>query len=432
MFKIFKKILFALFLISTVFTGFIAGKIFVMTGPFFDLSEVLKLKGFPSAYSVMSGSMEPAIKTGGIVVSIPLKDYKTGDVITFKESEKSKVLVTHRIVAKYYSYEKNDYIFYTKGDANRTLDTKPITRNQIIGQTVLSMPGLGILAQSVRDPKIFIILVIIPATIIVYEELKYIAWEILKLFKKYLKKLQQTNSFTRTNAKGVSKAFLIVPTLGILIALTGITGSFFSANIQSSGNILAVATFIPTPIASATPTPNPSPEPTAEPNCAPAWANAVVGFSQGTRKDGSSVLLDRTDPQKVLGSAQSSGANDDNPVTPGSFFSLGFNINTPLSGGTIILSYTSPFFNQTGNDIQVFEVTGGIYPDEKVKVEISQDGSTWTVIANSLTKDGTIDMGSVSWAKFIRLTDVSDVSLFDSTGDGYDLDAVKVTCQNTL
>jgi len=162
--------------------------------------------------------------------------------------------------------------------------------------------------------------------------------------------------------------------------------------------------------------------------CQDVWAAGVVSSSQGTRKDGSAVLAERTDPNDTLGPAQSAGLVDDTPVVFGSFFSLGFKIPTPGTGGSIVLSYTNPFFDQAGNDIQVYEVTGGTYPDERLKIEASQDGSSWTLIAASVSRDATVDMAPMPWAKYLRLTDVSDISLFEPTADAYDLDGVKVFC----
>jgi len=168
-------------------------------------------------------------------------------------------------------------------------------------------------------------------------------------------------------------------------------------------------------------------------SCEPNDAIFASGFSnvaQGLRKDGTAVLADRSDPNDATGAPQSLGNPDDTPVVAGSFFSLGFphanNGNVP---GTLELSFSEPFFpNPSGSDLQVFEVTGGTYPEERVRVEVSPDGTTWTLVAASALRDAPIEISPLTSAQFIRLTEASNIAPFESTADGYDLDAVKAFC----
>lgn len=146
------------------------------------------------------------------------------------------------------------------------------------------------------------------------------------------------------------------------------------------------------------------------------WASGYLDNNQGTRKDGSAVLADRTDPNKALGAAQTSG-NPSDTVIPGSFFSLGFD------NGSVVLTFDGTIINGDGNDVQVFETTGGTYPEEKVKVE-AWNGSGWTDLG-TVTRDGAVDLGSLTHTSAIRLTEQSNKALFEATADGYDLDAVK-------
>jgi len=160
-----------------------------------------------------------------------------------------------------------------------------------------------------------------------------------------------------------------------------------------------------------------------------SYATNVVGYWQGVRKDGSAILLDRTDPNQVLGAPQSSGAPFDNPVIAGSFFSLGFNPDmNQTEGGWIVVEFAGGYIvDGPGNDIRAWEVTGGSnYPVEKVKIEVSQNGTDWFLVASSLDRDAEADLADsgLAWARYVRLTDVSDRNEFESTADGYDLDAV--------
>lgn len=164
-------------------------------------------------------------------------------------------------------------------------------------------------------------------------------------------------------------------------------------------------------------------------SCIEDFADSATEANQGTRKNGTAVLTDRSDPTDALGAPQSTGAAFDSPVVAGSFYSLGFKIGNP-DGGSIVLGFASPFFNTTGADLQIYEVTGGpTYPDEKIRVEVGPTSAgPWTIVSPSLTKDGTVDIDPIPSAQFVRITDISDISLFEDVADAYDLDAVKALC----
>jgi hypothetical protein len=165
---------------------------------------------------------------------------------------------------------------------------------------------------------------------------------------------------------------------------------------------------------------------TACPNPTVAFADSVVSSSQGVRKNGSPVLANRSNTASVLGPNQSSGLPSDPAVPAGSFYSLGFKNNGASDGGSIIVEFTNNVIvDGPGNDLQVWEVTGGVYPDEHVRIEVSQDGINWFVAAADLTRDAQADLAAsgLTWAKFIRLTDVTPIGGFEPEADAYDLDA---------
>ena len=171
-----------------------------------------------------------------------------------------------------------------------------------------------------------------------------------------------------------------------------------------------------------TPTNTPTPTPIA---CLPAFASTFEQVAQGTQKSGAAVLASRSNGNFALGAPQSAGTPVDNPVVANSFFSLGF------TNGSIVLKFTSPFIDQPGTDLSVYEVTGATnppYPDELVKVEVSSDGSSWTTVAAALSRDANIDINPVASAQYVRLTDVSNIALFTNDADGYDLDAIRANC----
>ena len=165
------------------------------------------------------------------------------------------------------------------------------------------------------------------------------------------------------------------------------------------------------------------------------FADLVVSANQGVRNDGGPINLDRTDSSKVLGAPQSNGDPYDNPVVAGSFFSLGFNpdLNVATSGGMITIEFNNNFLiDGPGNDLRMWEVTGGSnYPVEKLKIEVSQDNATWFEVESSVDRDAEADLANsgLAWARYVRLTDVSDRNDFNGAADGYDLDAFSaLTC----
>ncbi len=94
------------------------------------------------AIAVASGSMEPAIYKGDVVVIEKLDkkfgDLKVGQVIAYK---KDKIIVVHRL----YNIIKVDgeYFFYTKGDNNDFVDNYKITEDMVIGTVNIKVPYIG-------------------------------------------------------------------------------------------------------------------------------------------------------------------------------------------------------------------------------------------------------------------------------------------------
>ncbi|MDO8515026.1 MAG: signal peptidase I [bacterium] len=129
-------------------------------------------------FTVLSGSMEPAIKTGSIVVVKPQPLYQTGDVITFREKNDSKITTTHRI------FGIEDGRFVTKGDANNSTDSTGVADGQIIGKTIFSVPYLGYPVSFTKTQQGLLLLVIIPSIIIIYSEILTIKNEIMRMLKK--------------------------------------------------------------------------------------------------------------------------------------------------------------------------------------------------------------------------------------------------------
>ena len=161
------------------------------------------------------------------------------------------------------------------------------------------------------------------------------------------------------------------------------------------------------------------------------FADEVVSTNQGRRKNGTAVAGDRSDPSKALGAPQSGGTPYDNPVIAGSFFSLGFPsdpFDDSDGSASIVLAFNDNLIvNGPGSDLKLWEVTGGSnYPDEQVDVYVGNSPvGPWTLVGDDVARDAEIDIAPIASAGYVRIVDASNVGLFESTADGYDLDAVQ-------
>ncbi len=138
-------------------------------------------------YVVQSGSMEPAIKTGSLIVDQAALNYKTGDIITFKKRAELNPknpgsLITHRVVEA--TTTPGGQSFYTtRGDANNSNDLTPVNQSLVLGKVILALPYLGYLVAFTRTPNGFILLIVVPAAIIIYSELVNIKNEVTRLIR---------------------------------------------------------------------------------------------------------------------------------------------------------------------------------------------------------------------------------------------------------
>lgn len=136
--------------------------------------SVLNFPGGYKLFTVRSGSMRPQIPTGSLVVVRPAADYWVGEVITFKTGPTP---TTHRI------QNISEGIYMTKGDANDAADSQPVRREQIFGKVVLAVPYAGFPVAFAKSKEGFMLLIVIPATVIIYGEILNIKNEIKKLKK---------------------------------------------------------------------------------------------------------------------------------------------------------------------------------------------------------------------------------------------------------
>lgn len=140
--------------------------------------STLPITGNFKAMTVISGSMEPSIKIGSIVVVKPEQDYKIGDVITFGTISKTKAPTTHRIYD--IKIEGGQPVYITKGDTNNAPDAKEIQKKDIIGEVLFSVPFAGYVVDFAKKPIGFILIIMVPALLIIADEIKKILLEVFK------------------------------------------------------------------------------------------------------------------------------------------------------------------------------------------------------------------------------------------------------------
>lgn len=132
----------------------------------------IPFKGF----LIQSGSMEPSIMTGDVIIVKEFSDYGLSDVITFYDS--ANRVVTHRVIEVDDSSTKEAY--KTKGDANQSEDLHLQPIDKVIGKVVLVIPKLGFLAAFSQSKMGIFLLILVPVVLIVYDE-------IIKMFKEVRK-----------------------------------------------------------------------------------------------------------------------------------------------------------------------------------------------------------------------------------------------------
>lgn len=119
-------------------------------------------------FIVLSGSMEPTILTGDIVLTkiTAAEDIAQNDIITFRVEQDTAV--THRVTEVV--EEDGKVSFLTKGDANVGSDAAVVTPEMLEGKYLGRVGGLGQLAIFLQTPMGLLLFVVTPLCLfIVYD-----------------------------------------------------------------------------------------------------------------------------------------------------------------------------------------------------------------------------------------------------------------------
>lgn len=154
-----------------IFIGFIVAIALLL------IVSVLPITGNYKIMTVISGSMEPAIKMGSVVMVKPAEDYRAGDIITFQRREE-RDSTTHRIIET--RVAGGESVYTTQGDANNAPDIKEVRKSEVLGRVLVSVPYLGYLVAFAQKPIGFLLIIVVPAAVIIGDEIKKIYAEIKK------------------------------------------------------------------------------------------------------------------------------------------------------------------------------------------------------------------------------------------------------------
>lgn len=113
---------------------------------------------------VLSGSMEPTILAGDLVIvrETPADALIEGDIIAFAQGSS---VVTHRVMK--IDSSGMGRLFYTKGDNNNADDRSPVTDNMLEGRFLFRIPRMGHAAMFMQTPTGIVLFVALPLVLFV-------------------------------------------------------------------------------------------------------------------------------------------------------------------------------------------------------------------------------------------------------------------------
>lgn len=203
-----------------------------------------------SGYVVRSGSMEPGMSVGDVIVAQPLvasKPIPVGRVMVFDNPDKgsSHSTLIHRVVE-----DLGGGTYTTAGDANRENDSTPVARDDFTSRPTLSVPFIGLpltwWGERNLRPLIF--------------------WVVLASLALYFsarppcdprhRRRREAHAARRAAARagaGLRRtSLLVVPLVVLVIAIVGAplmhADAAFSATARNSGNTWTVSTELSTAI----------------------------------------------------------------------------------------------------------------------------------------------------------------------------------------
>jgi signal peptidase len=140
----------------------------------FVVQAVPSAVGADRSYTVLSGSMEPTIAPGDVVIvnSVGTERIEEGEIVTYRLAG-SDVPTTHRVVG----VERTDegVTFRTKGDANEDVDPSRVPADALVGEVMFVIPHVGYVTRFADSRLGFVVMVGVPFALLVLNELVNVA-----------------------------------------------------------------------------------------------------------------------------------------------------------------------------------------------------------------------------------------------------------------
>lgn len=190
--------------------------------------------GADTSYTVMSGSMSPALSPGDLLIVKGEESIYVGDIVTVESGE---FTFTHRVIEK---LEGDRFVL--KGDANEDPDPNFVEASQIIGKVVMVFPF-----SHLYTPIGFVMALLVPAGLIIGNQMITVYQHTKSRNKKETMVWRSKN---RRNMVISTSTLLLAIILTIsttrLIAPSFITGSssYFSDTECSSGTVFSAGVWV--------------------------------------------------------------------------------------------------------------------------------------------------------------------------------------------
>lgn len=148
-------------------------------------------------FTVVSGSMEPTIPTGSVVVSKHVNPDTVAfrDVVTYQLNSGEPLTVTHRVVGV--DNIDGQTRFKTQGDANTSPDPESVRPEQIRGVVSYHVPFVGYLGQLVPMGA--------RESLATGLGIALIAYAVIVLFRSFLDRKKHSDDTSRSDEKSQSK-----------------------------------------------------------------------------------------------------------------------------------------------------------------------------------------------------------------------------------
>ncbi len=121
--------------------------------------------------TVMSGSMEPTIGTGDVVVAQQISPMaaRVGDIVSFRDPLEHDRVITHRVRAIHVVKDKVEFV--TKGDANTSTEHWAVPEDGTIGRVAFHVPRLGYFMVWIHSTFGLLLLIVLPTLVLGATEL---------------------------------------------------------------------------------------------------------------------------------------------------------------------------------------------------------------------------------------------------------------------